>query len=200
MNQLNNLYEVRTELESIATAVENAISGSLSTIERDLLLEKLRAVYDALLREKPTPKVETSAPPVFAGVQPPVAREIIDTLYGDDVPRAREEVPKTANAESESPAKVLNETFEDDFSIDLAAMLASRTNDSLRGAIGLNDRLMLLNDLFDQNAERYELTLDELDAMDNADDAYIYLHEHLMMDHTREGAKLLLSLIEKKFA
>jgi hypothetical protein len=36
--------------------------------------------------------------------------------------------------------------------------------------------------------------------MDNADDAYIYLHEHLMMDHTREGAKLLLSLIEKKFA
>jgi hypothetical protein len=42
--------------------------------------------------------------------------------------------------------------------------------------------------------------LDVIDSAENADDAYIYLHEHFILDDSKEGVQLLLSLIEQKFA
>ncbi len=182
MNRINNLREVRAELERLGTAADEALTGGLSTIERDILLDRLRSLYEAIRCLEP--QAPASEKPVRADA--PIDREIIDSLYGDgELPVQREEPP------AELPAE--------DFSIDPASVPASRTSGSLREAIGLNDRLMLMNDLFDQDAGLYERTLDALDGTDNMDDAYIYLYEHFTLDDSKEGVKLLLSLIEQKF-
>lgn len=223
MNRINDLHEVRVELERLGAVVDKALIDGLSAIERDILLDRLRCIYDALrsLEPEAIPDHRTEPAQERPGrADAPIAREIIDSLYGDgELPLHREEEPVEKPAESvkeaaesavpapeadptpaESSGKVLNEAFQGDFSIDLASILASRTNDSLRSMIGLNDRLMLMKDLFDQDADLCERTLDTLDEFDNPEDAYIYLYEHFTLDDSREGGKLLLSLIEKKFA
>jgi len=210
MNRMNTLHEVVAELERMLPIVEKGAAHGLAAIERDLLLEKLRAVYDALLC---TCTQRAEAPAAVAGdddrptrVDPPLDRGVIDSLYDDEglcVNRAAECVPteKTLDdrAETKTPPVPLVPPAED-FAIDLDSIMASRREGSLRSAIGLNDRLMLLNDLFEGSVERYEQTIDELDGFTDADDAYIYLSEHFTLDDSREGGRLLLSLVERKFA
>lgn len=207
MNRMNTLYEVLAELERMLPIVEKGAAHGLAAIERDLLLEKLRAVYDALLRSR----AERVEAPVVTGdddrpirIDPPLDRGVIDSLYNDEelcVGRASEYAPTAGNREDRvGDAEPQAPSAPADFAIDLDSIMASRREGSLRSAIGLNDRLMLLADLFDGSVERYERTIDELDGFGNADDAYIYLSEHFTLDDGREGGKLLLSLVERKFA
>lgn len=207
MNRMNTLYEVLAELERMLPIVEKGAAHGLAAIERDLLLEKLRAVYDALLRSR----AERVEAPVVTGdddrpirIDPPLDRGVIDSLYNDEelcVGRAPECAPTAGNREDRvGDPEPQAPSAPADFAIDLDSIMASRREGSLRSAIGLNDRLMLLADLFDGSVERYERTIDELDGFGNADDAYIYLSEHFTLDDGREGGKLLLSLVERKFA
>jgi hypothetical protein len=70
----------------------------------------------------------------------------------------------------------------------------------LRQSIGLNDRIMLLADLFDQDEALYEKTIDVLECADSIDDAYIYLYEHFRLDDEKEGVKRLIALLESNFS
>jgi hypothetical protein len=83
---------------------------------------------------------------------------------------------------------------------DIASMLSAQANGKLSHALGLNDRLMLLNDLFENDADRLDQTMNALDEFDNIEDAYIYLYEHFTMDDSKDGVKLLISLLETKYS
>lgn len=70
----------------------------------------------------------------------------------------------------------------------------------LRKAIGLNDKFLMIRDLFDGDAERYEDTIDTLNEFDDLDECMIYIIENFAWNPDSEGAKLLVSLIERKLA
>ena len=70
----------------------------------------------------------------------------------------------------------------------------------LRQAIGLNDKFLMIRDLFGGDAERYEATIDTLDEFDDLDECIIYIVENFRWNPDLEAAKLLVSLIERKLA
>lgn len=70
----------------------------------------------------------------------------------------------------------------------------------LRKAIGLNDKFLMIRDLFDGDAARYEDTIDTLNEFDDLDECMIYIIENFAWNPDSEGAKLLVSLIERKLA
>ena len=71
--------------------------------------------------------------------------------------------------------------------------------DTLRGAISVVDRFMLIRDLFGDNEVLYEQTIDLLDKMDNLDDCIIYIAENFVWRPSSDGAKLIMDLLQRKF-
>ena len=70
---------------------------------------------------------------------------------------------------------------------------------SLRKAIGINDKFLMIRDLFGGDGDVYEQTLDALDEFDSFDDCLLYIAEnHPEWNPDSEGAKFLTQLLERK--
>ena len=70
----------------------------------------------------------------------------------------------------------------------------------LRRAIGINDKFLMVKDLFNGDIERYEDTIDTLNEFDDLDECMIYIVENFSWNPDSAGAKLLVSLIERKLS
>lgn len=70
----------------------------------------------------------------------------------------------------------------------------------LRKAIGINDKFIMLRDLFGGSDTLYNATIDALNSFDNLDDSMIYIVENFAWNPDSEGAKLIVSLIERKLS
>ena len=70
----------------------------------------------------------------------------------------------------------------------------------LRKAIGLNDKFLLIRDLFDGDGEAYERAIEALNGFEDLDDCMIYIAENYAWNPNSDGAKLLMDLLERKFA
>lgn len=70
----------------------------------------------------------------------------------------------------------------------------------LRRAIGINDKFLMIRDLFGGDAKAYEAAVDKLNAFDDFDDCMIYIAENYAWNANSDGAKFLMELLERKFA
>lgn len=70
---------------------------------------------------------------------------------------------------------------------------------SLRAAIGINDRFLLIRDLFGGDAAAYEKAIVVIDSFDNLDDCMVHIVENYSWRSTSDGAKLIMNLIQRKF-
>ena len=70
----------------------------------------------------------------------------------------------------------------------------------LRKAIGINDKFIMLRDLFGGNEAQYNTTIDALNSFTSLDDCMIYIVENFAWNPDSEGAKLIVSLIERKLS
>lgn len=70
----------------------------------------------------------------------------------------------------------------------------------LRRAIGINDKFLMIRDLFGGDVRAYEAALDKLNAFDDFDDCMIYIAENYAWNANSDGAKFLMELLERKFA
>lgn len=91
-------------------------------------------------------------------------------------------------------------TLADKMADDTAPTAAFNRITDLRKAIGLNDKFLMIRDLFDGDASRYEDTITTLNEFDDLDECMIYIVENFVWNPDSEGAKLLVSLIERKLA
>ena len=70
----------------------------------------------------------------------------------------------------------------------------------LRRAIGLNDRFLLIRDLFGGDGEAFERAIEILNGFEDLDDCMIFIAEHYAWNPNSDGATLLMELLERKFA
>ena len=70
---------------------------------------------------------------------------------------------------------------------------------SLRAAIGINDRFLLIRDLFGGDVAAYEKAIVAIDSFDNLDDCMVHIVENYSWRSTSDGAKLIMNLIQRKF-
>lgn len=66
-------------------------------------------------------------------------------------------------------------------------------------AVGVNDRYLLIRDLFGGSAEEYERVVATLNDFDNLEDCMIYIDEHFDWNPNSDGAKMLMELLERKY-
>lgn len=150
-----------------------------------------------------TPTVETATPAIEATPvvkveeqpieQQPKAEPIVETL-------SEEQTPAPTLAETIPTVQTLGEK--------LAAERAATTSTAelhrepitdLRRAVGINDKFLLIRDLFGGNGSLYEITIRRLNEFDNLDDCLIYIAEHFNWNPNSDGAQLMMELLERKF-
>lgn len=131
----------------------------------------------------------------------------------DETPKAVEQqsevsVPESAKIEVEQgvPVQRLGDSFAgvttlaEKMAQDDAPTTPFNRIKDLRSAIGLNDKFLMIRDLFGGDAERYEATIDTLDEFEDLDECIIYIVENFRWNPDLEASKLLVSLIERKLA
>lgn len=217
--------------------------GAVSAIEKDLVLEKLRRVYEAVMfapdteimpeTESPAPVVQdiTVTPPVVAPSAPvasapepepvpapPVPAPIpiepepepqadktkidikaLRSLYEDAAvasPAAQPAAPTPAN----ETTRTIADTYSAAAAHDVASAIAHGSLASLRGGIGVNDRFLMIRDVFDGDGDLYERTIDYFENLTDLDDAMIYIHENFSRNSGSEGVRMLVDLLERKLA
>lgn len=70
----------------------------------------------------------------------------------------------------------------------------------LRQIMGLNDRFLLSRDLFDGDTEACDRLVERINTFETLDDCMIYLAENYVWNANSDGARLLMELLERKFA
>ena len=131
---------------------------------------------------------EAEAEEIAEPIQPAVERVVVEVQSAEE-PKCLADVlgggVKTlgdAMASSDEPTTPLNRVTE------------------LRKAIGLNDKFLLVRDLFGGDVERYEATIDTLDEFEDLDECMIYIVENFRWNPDSEAARLIVSLLERKLA
>lgn len=103
--------------------------------------------------------------------------------------------------EEEQPAAhvekvTLAELLAAENTVDVATAASSTL--SLRQSIGINDKYILMRDLFAGDADYYESAISALDEFDNLDEAMLYIHDNFRWSPNSEGVRLLMELLACK--
>ena len=71
---------------------------------------------------------------------------------------------------------------------------------SLREGIGLNDKFLMIRDLFDGDGDAYEEAISALDALPTLDDCMIHIIENYAWNPDSEGSKFIMQLLDRKLS
>lgn len=113
---------------------------------------------------------------------------------------------RLAAAQSDSQPQILGEVIGAGTTTLAEAVAASQPmvqtvqNDrvnSLRNAIGINDRFILIRDLFGGDGAAFERAMDELDAFDDFNECLVYMSTYRWNPNS-DGARMLMDLITRK--
>lgn len=69
----------------------------------------------------------------------------------------------------------------------------------LRSAIGLNDKVMFIRELFDNNVENYNYVMDQLNNCSNIDEAMTILEKNINIHSDSQAIKQILELVYRRF-
>ncbi|MDR2883137.1 MAG: hypothetical protein LBU98_05105 [Alistipes sp.] len=103
-----------------------------------------------------------------------------------------------------APAKILGETLRGGGGTpghDVAARIAATQTaerPGLRRSIGLNDRFLMVRDMFGGDADAFDRALTRLDAFTDLDEAVIWIHDNFEWSADSPGAALLVGLLQRK--
>ena len=192
--------------------IKNIINGfknkkSVPQIELDLVLEKLRNLYDVLLmidqKDIKADKTESIA------YQENMEKETIQEMQTEsesEIDITEEEIPYEPEIEIEtladkyqaSPLK--KETFADKEEIkNVSSRLQSRPIDDIKKAIGINDKFLYTKELFKSNPSLYNQTIDALNEAISFENAEAYLKSNFDWDFEDEVVLDFLEIVKRKF-
>lgn len=221
--------EEQLVVEESKEVVEEAIEQVVEEVKEELKEEpKTEVEEEPKVEVKEEPKEERVLSGLFDLEDIPVkaksGRRMI-SLYGDGVPREINPKPQTPEPEptpAPKPEPIVVEAPKEPQEVEqpkrIGDILGSKTTladqmikddapttpfnriTDIRKAMGLNDRFLMIRDLFAGDAERFEATIDTINEFDDLDECMIYIVENFKWNPDSEGAKLLVSLIERKLA
>lgn len=115
------------------------------------------------------------------------------------------EIPKPDEVQG-SGKTIVGEAFQKERSINDAlgenksgeSKLSNGPISSLRAAIGLNDRFLFIREIFGNNAEKYNLVIDNLDKLETIQQAVEYLKANLSLEKNETSLKFV-DLLKRRF-
>ncbi len=190
----------------------------MSRLERDLLLQYVRSLYDTIMPPKGTStkyidntyntqQEQTSKNGTASRVQP------IDTTTHTS-PTTADQVEQNPITEEKQPiqpiiadpiAKEIQDLFEECDTKDPGSRYTqSKINDIAR-SMGINDKILTINELFDGDQGLFNKTIDKLNNMSSYDEAKTYLTSSVLKEldwtvpNRRGKAITFLNLIKRRY-
>lgn len=109
--------------------------------------------------------------------------------------------PATLADKFQDKQKSLNETIANQARrSDMGTKLQNKPITDLAKAIGINDKFLFTNELFDGDSALYAETVNRLNEMDDLNEAIIYLQDNFSWSATSEAASKFIDLLRRKFA
>ena len=210
--------EANTEAEAKPeeSAPERPIGGGLFDIDdipvRTKSGRKMISLYDAPIKTTEPAKESASVPAEEVvvvekvEVEPAPAPQPAPAPMPAPAPQpAPAPMPAPAPREEEAPQRLGDviaknvTTLADKMAEEQPTAAFNRITD-IRKAIGLNDKFLMIRDLFGGDANLYEDTINHLNEYDDLDECMIFIVENFRWNPDSEGAKLLVSLLERKLS
>lgn len=135
----------------------------------------------------------------------PEEKEEIDLAEVEEVKPEKTTVTHTHTTEISNDDTVVSfyQKFTKVHDDSLMDVLASQKLDTLKGALGLNDKMQIISELFDGNAADFEKAIEKLDQQESDDKARITLSE-IAAQHQWEQDHVLVEdfakLVERRYA
>ena len=206
--------EANTEAEAKPeeSAIERPIGGGLFDIDdipvRTKSGRKMISLYDAPIKTSEPAKESVPEPAEEVVVVEKVEVEPAPAPMPAPAPApmpAQMPAPAPAPREEEAPQRLGDviaknvTTLADKMAEEQPTAAFNRITD-IRKAIGLNDKFLMIRDLFGGDANLYEDTINHLNEYDDLDECMIFIVENFRWNPDSEGAKLLVSLLERKLS
>ncbi|MBR3911605.1 MAG: hypothetical protein IKJ48_02945, partial [Alistipes sp.] len=183
MNSLFNMDEVRRQPRSKHQRMMSIYNDNEPKQEKVVDISKIFNIdIDEPEEVKPVAPAANPAPAEAPAVKPaPVVEEKPATL-ADAIP-----APQTLADTIAAPTA-------------LAEEINHANLHSLRDGIGLNDKFLMIRDLFDGDSDAYEQAIDALDELETLDDCMIHIIENYAWNPDSEGSKFIMQLLERKLS
>lgn len=121
-----------------------------------------------------------------------------------DAQQKKEHAPKIAlDLFAEEAPTSLGDKYAPDHDPSIAARMQKSPISDLRSAIGINDKFLLINELFKGNLSQYNKTIDELNDFQSINGAFTFLIEtkvQYQWEEDSQAFKRLKELVERKFS
>lgn len=183
MNSLFNMDEVRRQPRSKHQRMMSIYNDNEPKQEKVVDISKIFNIdIDEPEEVKPVAPAANPVPADAPAVKPaPVVEEKPATL-ADAIP-----APQTLADTIAAPTA-------------LAEEINHANLHSLRDGIGLNDKFLMIRDLFDGDSDAYEQAIDALDELETLDDCMIHIIENYAWNPDSEGSKFIMQLLERKLS
>jgi hypothetical protein len=199
---------VEPAAEPIAEAVVEPIAEAVAEPIAEATVAPIAepVVAEPAVEPAAEPVVEPAAEPV---VEPTVAEApIVDddlSIVNSQLSINKPHRSAILSLYEEAPT-VVGEQFRDN-STSVADMIASSADGmaspahiaSLRCAIGVADKFMLVQDLFGGDDAAYDFAINTLDSMPSFDDCVIFISENYAWSPNSDGAKFMMELLQRKY-
>lgn len=188
MNSLFNMEEVRRQPRSKHQRMMSIYSNNEPVQEKVVDISK---IFNMDIDE---PEEAKPAEPIAKPVEPATPKPIVHNIKPQP---AVEEKPATLADAIPAP-----QTLADTIAAPTA--LAEEINNSrlrsLRDGIGINDKFLMIRDLFDGDGEAYDEAISALDELESMDDCMIHIIENYAWNPDSEGSKFIMQLLERKLS
>jgi len=221
---MNYRHTLEAALESLHE-IEELISGFSSSekipaVEIDLVLQKMRNMYELMLMVKKEPEngeaTEVAEKNATTTIPAPAAPAPVAPAPAPATPApAPAAASPAAAASQEKPSKrtktvetladqfqggtTLHESLHRKLSKEEDTLAHAKPVTELLAAIGINDRYTFIRELFNGDAGKFESAVKFLNDATSFNDAYNYMLLYFNWDMESEPVQLLLDIIRRKY-
>ena len=201
-----SISDIKKILEEINSCINKYPSlQETPAIERDIILQKLRSVYDSFCfptntvceqAEQPTPTISVVEQPTVVET-PKESKEPQEQIQLENT-EITIETPKPAPTPQE-PKETPQDIFAARPRTDLNSMLGKKPISDIMSAIGPNDRVRFRAALFSKNQELFENTVTLLNHLNSYEEAVSYLKNTFDLDYESSDVTDFLAIVERRY-
>ncbi len=223
MNYKHTLKAAMADLQEINNLLNTIYNKStVSSIELDLALQKIRNLYDIMLMISPEeiniPENTATGEPIdAAGIKDIDPEQMHREPVQTDNQKKKIQEESAGNEEVIAPAaerkpqsKVLSDRLSEKKLLhddlhqkvhykDLSSRVQAKPVSDISTAIGINERFLYIRELFNNDAMKYENAIKTLNESANFNEAFNYMSREFDWDMDSELVQGLLEIVRRKF-
>lgn len=161
------------------------------------------------VQETPVP-IDTEPEDTVVEPEPVQVEQAIHHQMEEVVPSSPQEQGAAPVSTIQHDAGILNEEHEDILDVDnnqneLSDRLSEQPISDLTKAMGINERMLTINELFDGNNQAFKEALSALNSLNSFEEAKSYISVHLIEQYSwihpkkRKKAKVFIKLVKRRF-